>query len=99
MAITAAASVLFAGPAGADTGDQTYLDLINANGLGCGKGPFACPTGDGDMIRIGRAICRQLTHGNSELAVEQQIMRQKPGVQPDTIARLVGAAETAYCPK
>jgi hypothetical protein len=41
------------------------------------------------MIQIGRAICRQLPHGNSSLAVSQAIMRQKPGVQPDMIVRLV----------
>ncbi len=92
------ASLAFAGEAVADTDDQHYLDLISASGLGCGEGPFDCPNGDSDMIALGRAICRQLTHGNSSLAVEQQIVRQKPGVQPDTVVRLVGAAKTAYCP-
>jgi hypothetical protein len=84
--------------AGADTTDDNYLNLINTNGLGCGQGPFACPNGDSDMIQVGRAICRQLTHGNSSLAVSQAIMRQKPGVQPDIVVRLVAAAKTAYCP-
>jgi Protein of unknown function (DUF732) len=92
----AAAAVVAASVA--DTDDQHYLDLISASGLGCGEGPFDCPNGDSDMIALGRAICRQLTHGNSSLAVEQQIVRQKPGVQPDRVVRLVGAAKTAYCP-
>jgi hypothetical protein len=94
----AAALVAFAGVAGADTQDDNYLNMINSGGLGCGQGPFNCPTGDSDMIQIGRAICRQLTHGNSSLAVSQQILRQKPGVQPDTVVRLVAAAKAAYCP-
>lgn len=94
----AVASLALAVPAGADADDDNYLDLINSSGLGCGQGPFACPTGDTDMIQIGRAICRQLTHGNSSLAVSQAIMRQKPGVQPDMVVRLVAAAKTAYCP-
>jgi hypothetical protein len=98
--IAAAASLALAGPAAADTdaADQSFLDLINASGLGCGKGPINCPTGDSDMIQIGRTICRQLTHGNSSLAVSQAILRQKPGVQPDMVVRLVAAAKTAYCP-
>jgi hypothetical protein len=50
------------------------------------------------MIQVGRAICRQLTHGNSSLAVSQAILRQKPGVQPDMVVRLVAIAKTAYCP-
>jgi hypothetical protein len=50
------------------------------------------------MVHIGRSICRQLTHGNSSLAVSQQILRQKPGVQPDMVVRLVSIAKTAYCP-
>jgi len=98
MVAAAAASLAFAGVAGANTEDDTYLNLINSSGLGCGQGPFACPTGDSDMIQIGRAICRQLTHGNSSLAVSQAIIRQKPGVQPDMVVRLVAAAKTAYCP-
>ena len=100
IVVAAAASLAFACPAGADTAadDQAYLDLINANGLGCGQGPFACPTGNSDMVQIGRAICRQLTHGNSSLAVSQAILRQKPGVQPDMVVRLVAVAKTAYCP-
>jgi hypothetical protein len=100
IVVAVAASLAVACPAGADSAadDQAYLDLINANGLGCGQGPFACPTGDSDMIQIGRAICRQLTHGNSSMAVSQAILRQKPGVQPDMVVRLVAAAKTAYCP-
>lgn len=98
MVVATAASLAFAGVAGADTEDDTYLNLINTSGLGCGQGPFACPTGDSDMIAIGRAICRQLTHGNSSLAVSKAIMRQKPDVQPDMIVRLVAAAKAAYCP-
>jgi hypothetical protein len=98
IVVATAASLAFAGVAGADTDDENYLNLINASGLGCGQGPFNCPTGDSDMIRIGRAICRQLTHGNSSLAVSQAIIRQKPGVQPDIVVRLVAAAKTAYCP-
>jgi len=100
IVIATAASLSFACPAGADTDadDQAYLNLINASGLGCGQGPFSCPTGDSDMIQIGRAICRQLTHGNSSLAVSQAILRQKPGVQPDMVVRLVAIAKTAYCP-
>ena len=100
IVVAVAASLAFACPAGADAGadDQSYLKLINANGLGCGQGPFNCPTGDSDMIQLGRAICKQLTHGNSSLAVSQAILRQKPGVPPDMVVRLVAAAKTAYCP-
>ena len=100
IVVAAAASLAFACPAGADTAadDQAYVNLINANGLGCGQGPFSCPNGDSDMVQIGRAICRQLTHGNSSLAVSQAILRQKPGVQPDVVVRLVAAAKTSYCP-
>jgi len=96
--VAAAASLAFAGPASADATDDTYLEMINANGLGCGQGPFACPNGDSDMIYVGRSICRQLTHGNSSLAVSQQILRQKPGVPPDMVVRVVAIAKTAYCP-
>ncbi len=98
IVVAMAASLAFAGLAGADTNDENYLNLINASGLGCGQGPFSCLNGDSDMVQIGRAICRQLTHGNSSLAVSQQIIRQKPGVQPDMVVRLVAAAKTAYCP-
>ena len=98
IVVAAAASLVFAGVARADTEDDNYLNLINTSGLGCGQGPFTCPTGDSDMVQIGRAICRQLTHGNSSLAVSKQILRQKPGVQPDVVARLVAIAKTAYCP-
>ena len=98
IVVATAASLAFAGPAGADAADENYLKLINSNGLGCGQGPFTCPTGDSDMIQIGHAICKQLTHGNSSLSVSQAILRQKPGVQPDMVVRLVAAAKTAYCP-
>jgi hypothetical protein len=94
----AVASLAFAGPVGADTNDENYLGLIKASGLGCGQGPFECPNGDSDMVAIGRAICRQLTHGNSSMAVSQAIMRQKPGVQPQMVAQLVAVAKAAYCP-
>jgi hypothetical protein len=94
----AAMALAFAGPASADATDDNYLGLIKSSGLGCGQGPFECPTGDSDMIQIGRAICRQLTHGNSSLAVSQAIMRQKPGVQPEVVARLVAIAKASYCP-
>jgi len=30
--------------------------------------------------------------------VAQAIIRQKPGVQPDMVVRLVAIAKTAYCP-
>jgi hypothetical protein len=98
IVVATAASLAFAAPAAADTADDTYLGLINSSGLGCGQGPFECPTGDSDMIQIGRAICRQLTHGNSSLAVSKAIMQQRPNVQPDLVVRLVAAAKTAYCP-
>ena len=98
IVLATVASLAFAAPAGADAADDMYLDLLKAGGLNCGQGPFACPSGDVDMIQIGRAICRQLTHGNSSLAVSQAIIRQKPGVQPDMIVRLVAAAKAAYCP-
>ena len=100
VVVAVAAMLALAGSAGADTdaADHSYLNLINASGLGCGQGPFSCPTGDSDMIQIGRAICRQLTHGNSSQAVSQAIIRQKPGVQPDMVVRLVAVAKAAYCP-
>ena len=50
IVVAAAASLAFVGVAGADTDDENYLNLINASGLGCGQGPFSCPTGDSDMI-------------------------------------------------
>jgi uncharacterized protein DUF732 len=92
------ASLAFAGTAGADAGDQQYLNLVNAAGLGCGQGPFDCPNGDASMIAIGRSICKQLGRGNSTLSIEQLIMRQKPAMQPDAVVSLVTAAKTAYCP-
>ncbi|HXO51769.1 MAG TPA: DUF732 domain-containing protein [Mycobacterium sp.] len=100
IVVATAASLAVAGPAAADTdaSDQSFLNLINASGLGCGQGPISCPTGDSDMIHIGRTICRQLTHGNSSLGVAQAILRQNPGAQPDMVVRLVAVAKTAYCP-
>jgi hypothetical protein len=96
-AVLIASSLTFAVQADADAGDQQYLNLIKAAGLSCGEGPFDCPTGDGDMIAIGHAICKQLSRGNSMLSVEQQIIRQKPGIQPDMVVHLVVASKTAYC--
>lgn len=92
-----AATLAFAGTASADAGDDQYMNLINAAGLGCGQGPFDCPNGDASMIAIGRSICKQLGRGNSTLSIEQLIMRQKPGMQPDAVVHLVTAAKTAYC--
>jgi radical SAM superfamily enzyme len=96
-AVLTAASLIFAAQADADAGDQQYLDQIKAAGLSCGQGPFGCPNGDGDMIAIGHSICKQLSRGNSMLSVEQQIIRQKPGIQPDMVVRLVVASKNAYC--
>jgi hypothetical protein len=98
IATTMAAAMLAAGPAAADATDDHYLELLNANGLGCGQGPFACPIGDSDMIRIGHTICRQLHGGNSKLSLAQGIIRAQPGVQPAQAVTLVSAAQAAYCP-
>src|SRR4029078_9084649 len=98
IVLAVVASLAFVAVAGADTDDENYLKLINASGLGCGQGPFSCPTGDSDMIQIGRAHCRQITHMHSSLAVSQAIIGKKPGVQPDMVVRLVAIAKTAYCP-
>jgi hypothetical protein len=92
-------SLAVAGSAHADANDQQYLNVLNANGLGCAQALFQCPQGDDSMIGIGHAICRQLHGGNSERAIGAQIVRSRPGVQPDQAARLVIAAEAAYCPK
>ena len=94
----AAASLIAAGPAAADLSDDHFLELLNANGLGCGQGPITCPIGDSDVIRMGRAICRQMHGGNSKLSIAQAIIRAKPGLQPAQAVTLVSAAETAYCP-
>lgn len=92
-----AASVVAASPASADAGDDQYLSALEDSGLGCGQGPFACPTGDADMIQIGHSICRQL-RSNSQLAVAQAILRGKPGMPPGQAVALVSAAKAAYCP-
>lgn len=94
----AAASLAVAGPATADSNDDHYLEILNANGLGCGQGPLACPIGDSDMIRMGHTICRQMHGGNSKLSIAQAIIRAKPGLQPAQAVALVSAAEAAYCP-
>ncbi len=99
MVALSAVSLSVAGPARADANDQHYLDVLNANGLGCSQAAFECPQGDDSMIGIGHAICRQLHGGNSERAIGAQIVRSRPGVQPDQAAKLVIAAEAAYCPK
>ena len=93
-----ATALLAAGPAAADANDDHFLELLNANGLGCGQGPFACPIGDSDMIRMGRTICRQLRGANSKLSISQAIIRAKPGIQPAQAVTLVAVAEAAYCP-
>lgn len=101
MAIAVAASVAsltVAAPARADADDQRYLELLEANSLGCGQTAIECPMGDDSMIGVGHAICRQLHGGNSARSVGAQIVRNRPGVQPDQAAKLVIAAETAYCP-
>jgi hypothetical protein len=94
----AAASLAAAGPAAADSNDDHFLELLNANGLGCGQEPITCPIGDGDMIRMGHTICRQLHGGNSKLSLAQAIIRAQPGLQPAQAVTLVSAAQTAYCP-
>jgi hypothetical protein len=94
----AAASVYAAAPAAADANDDHFLELLNANGLGCGQGPFTCPIGDSDMIRMGRTICRQMRGANSKLSITQAIIRAKPGIQPAQAVTLVAVAEAAYCP-
>jgi hypothetical protein len=98
IATAAAAALLAAGPAAADASDDHFLELLNANGLGCGQGPLTCPVGDSDMIRIGHNICRQMHGGNSKLSIAQAIIRAKPGLQPAQAVTLVAAAEAAYCP-
>jgi Protein of unknown function (DUF732) len=92
-----AASVVAASPASADSGDAQYLAALKASELGCGQGPFDCPTGDADMIQIGHSICRQL-RGNSQMAIAQAILRVKPGMPPGQAVALVSAAKAAYCP-
>lgn len=97
IAVALVAALTFASPATADAADQGYLDALNANGLACGRGPFACPNGDADLVQMGRSICRQLTRGNSVLSVQKLLLRQRPDVPPPSIAVLVGAAKAAYC--
>jgi len=94
----AAASLAVAGPARADSNDDSFLAVLNANGLGCGQGPITCPMGDDDVIRMGHTICRQLHGGNSQLSLAQAIIRAKPDVQPAQAVALVSAAKAAYCP-
>jgi hypothetical protein len=101
MAVAATVlSLAVASPARADVGadDQQYLDLLTANGLACGQTAFECPFGDASMIAVGHAICRQLHGGNSVRSLGTQIVRSRPGVQPQQAATLVVAAQTAYCP-
>ena len=101
VAIVVAASAMslaIASPARADANDQRYLDLLDANGLACGQTAFECPMGDDSMIGVGHAICRQLHGGNSVRSIGTQIVRSRPGVLPEQAAKLVVAAETAYCP-
>ena len=98
IATAMAAAMLAAGPAAADASDDHFLELLNANGLGCGQGPFTCPIGDSDMIRMGRTICRQLRGANSKLSITQAIIRAKPGIQPAQAVTLVAVSEAAYCP-
>src|SRR4051812_40862439 len=98
IVVAAAASLVFAGVAGGGNQGDKKPKFIKTSGNGRGQGTFSFPPPDRDTIQIGRAICRQLTHGNSSLAVSKQILRQKPGVQPDMVVRLVAIAKTAYCP-
>jgi hypothetical protein len=93
-----AVSLATAGPAYADPNDQHFLEVLAANGLGCGQGAFDCTQGDDDMIQVGHSICRQMHGGNSKLSIEQQIIRRKPNLQSTQAVVLVTAAEAAYCP-
>ena len=94
-----AALFTFAGPAHADAGDQSYLDVLKANDLSCGQTAFACPQGDDSMIAVAHQICRQERGGNSARSLVTQLIRNVPTLQPDQAAKLVIAAETAYCPR
>lgn len=98
IAAAAVAALLAAGPAAADSSDDQYLEILNANGLGCGQGPLTCAVGDSDMIQIGHTICRQMRGGNSKLSIAQAIIRAKPELQPAQAVTLVSAAKAAYCP-
>lgn len=101
VAIAVAVSALLlsvAGPASADSNDQRYLQVLAANGLGCGQGAFECIQGDDDMIQVGHSICRQMHGGNSKLSIAQQITRSKPTLPPAQAVLLVSAAAAAYCP-
>lgn len=99
MLICSAVSIAVASPARADANDQQYLEILKANDVSCGQTALDCPQGDESMIATARAICRQLHGGNSARSVGTAIVRSAPGVQPDQAAKLVGAAETAYCPR
>ncbi|MDX1892825.1 DUF732 domain-containing protein [Mycolicibacterium sp. 050158] len=103
MLICSAASVALSiagmAPARADASDQQYLEILKANDVSCGQTALDCPQGDESMIATAHAICRQLHGGNSARSVGTAIVRSAPGVQPDQAAKLVGAAETAYCPR
>ena len=89
----------FAGAAHADAGDQQYLDQLKANDLSCGQTAFACPQGDDSMIAVAHQICRQLHGGNSARSLATQLIRNVPTLQPAQAAKLVIAAQTAYCPR
>lgn len=99
-----ALSVAAATPASAappDPTDQHYLEVLSANGLGCGQGAFDCGEGaEGAdyMILVGHQICRQMHGGNSRLSIAQQILRQKPNLSSVQSVQLVSAAQAAYCP-
>src|ERR1700709_1089822 len=93
IATAVVAALLAATPATADSNDDQFIKVLNANGLGCGQGAFTCAIGDSDMVSVGHAICRQVRGGNSELSVEQAILRAKPGLQPAQALKLVPASE------
>jgi hypothetical protein len=99
--VVACSAVWFAvaGPARADAGDQQYLEQLKANDLSCGQTAFECPQGDDSMIAVAHAICRQLHGGNSARSLATQLIRSMPTLQPDQAAKVVQAAETAYCPR
>jgi hypothetical protein len=91
------AAVLFAAPAHADSSDQSYIDTLTTSGVGCHHG-FDCADGDQTMVQIGHAICKELDSGRTDVSVEAQIMRSKPGFGSDQAAALVAAAQQFYCP-
>lgn len=98
VVVLAAGWLSVAPPAGADTNDQQYLELLKASGLSCDQAVLPCPAGDASMIAIGHSICRQLHGGNSVRSLGTQIVRSQPTVQPEQAVKLVVAAQTAYCP-